>query len=66
MVEHIHQQLLSDIDTLELQLRQGLDAQQSGQIRSTDPLAVPRGYEDAVADYFRRLSSANTANDTHN
>jgi hypothetical protein len=63
MVEHIHQQLLSDIDTLELQLRQGLDAQPSDRIRSADPLAVPRGYEDAVADYFRRLSTVNTAND---
>jgi hypothetical protein len=65
MVEHIHQQLLSDLDTLELQLRQGLDAQQSGQIRSVDPLSVPRGYEEAVADYYRRLSSVNTADDHH-
>ena len=57
MVEHIRQQLLSDVDTLELQLRRNLDDQQPGQIHSADPLAVPRGYEDAVADYFRRLSS---------
>jgi hypothetical protein len=61
MVEHIHQQLLSDVDTLELQLRQSMDAQQPGQIRSSDPLSVPRGYEDAVAEYYRRLSAVSAA-----
>jgi hypothetical protein len=66
MVEHIRQQLLSDVDTLDLQLRRSLDEQQPGQIRSADPLAVPHGYEDAVADYFRRLSTVNTGNDRSN
>jgi len=66
MVEHIHQQLLSDVDTLELQLRRSLDEQQSGQIRSADPLAVPHGFEDAVAEYFRRLSTVGTVNNAVN
>jgi hypothetical protein len=57
MVEHIHQQLLSDVDTLELQLRRRLEEQQSDQIHGVDPLLIPHGYEAAVADYFRRLSA---------
>ena len=60
MVEHIHQQLLSDVDTLELQLRRRLEDQQSEQIRGVDPQLIPRGYEAAVADYFRRLSAGDT------
>ncbi len=35
MIEHIHQQLLSDVDSLELQLRRNLDAQQQGEIRAS-------------------------------
>ncbi|HMC67420.1 MAG TPA: hypothetical protein VKI65_20970, partial [Gemmataceae bacterium] len=58
MVEELHQRLLSGLDTLELQLRRDQDGKRTGQIRSTDPNAVPPGYEDAVADYFRRLSAA--------
>ena len=62
MVEELHQRLLSGVDTLELQLRRNLDDKRPGQIRSADSLAVPPGYKDAVADYFRRLS-ASTPND---
>ena len=57
MVEELHQRLLSGVDTLELQLRRSLDDKRPGQIRSADSLAVPPGYKDAVADYFRRLST---------
>jgi uncharacterized phage infection (PIP) family protein YhgE len=56
MIEQIHEQLLSDVDTLDLELRRNLAGSQAGEIRSPDPQLVPRGYEDAVADYFRRLS----------
>ena len=63
MVEELHQRLLSGVDTLELQLRRNLDDKQPGQIRSTDSLAVPPGYKDAVADYFRRLSTSTSAKD---
>jgi len=57
MVEELHQRLLSGVDTLELQLRRNMDDKHPGQIRSTDSLTVPPGYKDAVADYFRRLST---------
>ncbi len=57
MVEELHQRLLSGVDTLELQVRRNLDDKRPGQIRSADAPAVPLGYKDAVADYFRRLSA---------
>jgi hypothetical protein len=60
MVEELHQRLLSGLDTLELRLRRDLDEKRPGQIRGTDPTAIPAGYEDAVADYFRRLSTTTT------
>jgi hypothetical protein len=56
MIEHIHQQLLGELDTLELQLRRRLEQQQPP-IRGADPQLVPRGYESEVADYFRHLSA---------
>jgi hypothetical protein len=56
LVEQLHDQVLGDVDKLELQLRRTQDGKQAGQVRSTDSLPVPAGYEDAVADYFRRLS----------
>ena len=57
MVEELHQRLLSGVTTLELELRRNLDDKQPGQVRSADPAAVPPGYQDAVAEYFRRLSA---------
>jgi hypothetical protein len=63
MVEELHQRLLSGVDTLELQLRRNLDDKRPGQIRSADSLSVPTGYKDAVAEYFRRLSTSTPAKD---
>ena len=56
LVEQLHGQVLADVDKLELQLRRGADGQQAGEVRSGDSLPVPPGYQDAVAEYFRRLS----------
>ncbi len=56
LVEQLHTQVLADVDKLELQLRRQLDDKQSGQVRSGDTRTVPAGYEDSVADYYRRLS----------
>jgi hypothetical protein len=56
MVEQLHSLVLSGVDKLELQLRRSSDEQQSGQVRTSKPSAVPAGYQDAVAEYFRRLS----------
>ena len=56
LVEQLRRQVLANVDKLELQLRRDLDDKQSGHIRSGDSLRVPSGYENPVAEYFRRLS----------
>ena len=56
LVEQMHQQLVSSVDALELQLRRQLDENQGGTIRNTDPAKVPAGYQDSVAEYYRKLS----------
>jgi hypothetical protein len=56
LMEQIHQQLVSEVDALELQLRRQLEEGKGGTIRNTDPTKVPAGYQDSVAEYYRRLS----------
>jgi hypothetical protein len=56
LVERLHGQVLADVDQLELQLQREADGKPSGDARNTESLSVPAGYEDAVAEYFRRLS----------
>jgi hypothetical protein len=56
LVEQMHQQLVSSVDALELQLRRQLDENRGGTIRNTDPAKVPAGYRDSVAEYYRKLS----------
>jgi hypothetical protein len=56
LMEQIHQQLVSEVDALELQLRRQLDQNKGGTIRNTDPSKVPPGYQDSVAEYYRKLS----------
>jgi hypothetical protein len=58
LVEQMHQQLLSNVDALELQLRRQLDEKGGGTIRNTDPAKIPAGYQDSVAEYYRKLSGA--------
>jgi hypothetical protein len=58
LVEQMHQQLLSNVDALELQLRRQLDEKEGGTIRNPDPAKVPAGYQDSVAEYYRKLSGA--------
>jgi hypothetical protein len=55
MVEQLHTQVLNDVDKLELQLRRNADDQQPGQVRTSKTPTVPPGYQDAVAEYYRRL-----------
>ena len=57
LVEQMHQQLLSNVDALELQLRNQLEQSRGGTIRNTDPTKIPAGYQDSVAEYYRRLSA---------
>jgi len=52
-VERMHQELLNSVGKLELELqRSGL----SSDARTGKPYAVPAGYQDAVAEYYKRLS----------
>ena len=53
MVEQMHQEVLSSVDKLELELeRNGA----SSEARTGKPDAVPAGYQDSVAEYYRQLS----------
>jgi hypothetical protein len=53
IVEQMHREALSAVDKLELQLqRQNL----SSSARGGKPYTVPAGYQQSVADYYRRLS----------
>ena len=56
LVEQMHQQLVSGVDALELQLRHQLEKNQGGTIRNADPAKVPAGYQNSVAEYYRKLS----------
>ena len=53
MVEQLHTEVLNGVDKLELQLRHDANVEQ--QVRTTKEPAIPAGYEEAVAEYFRRL-----------
>jgi hypothetical protein len=59
LVEQLHSQVLADVDKLELHLRRQLDDNEAGQVRSGDTKSVPQGYEESVAEYYRRLSKNN-------
>ncbi len=59
MLDQLHSQVLSNLDKLELQLRRNMDDKQAGQVRTGDAQVVPDGYQESVADYFRRLSKNN-------
>ena len=56
LVKQLHDRVLGDVDKLELQMRRAAEDKRSGQVHGGDSQPVPAGYEDAVADYFRRLS----------
>jgi hypothetical protein len=53
MVEEMYREVLSSVDRIELQLqRDGAPPE----ARTGKPYAVPAGYQDSVAEYYRRLS----------
>ena len=56
IVEELHNRVLGGVDKLELQLQRTADTRQRGQVHNAESQPVPPGYEDAIADYFRRLS----------
>jgi hypothetical protein len=58
MVEELHTKVLNDVDKLELLLRRDPNEPQTGQVRTSAATAVPPGYQDAVAEYYRRLGKS--------
>jgi hypothetical protein len=46
------------VDALELQLRRQFDQNHGGTTRNTELAPVPAGYQDSVAEYYRKLPSA--------
>jgi hypothetical protein len=53
MVEKMHSEVLSSVDKLELELQ---NANASTDARQGKPYTVPQGYQESVAEYYRRLS----------
>jgi hypothetical protein len=53
IVEQMHKEMLSSINRLEIEL---LNHGATGEARSGKPQSIPDGYQEAVADYYRRLS----------
>jgi hypothetical protein len=53
MVEQMHREVLSSVDRLELELERAGGASQA---HTSKPYAIPDGYQDAVADYYKRHS----------
>ena len=54
VVEQMHREVLGSIDRLELQVERSASASLAS--RTGKPLAIPDGYQDAVAEYYRQLS----------
>jgi hypothetical protein len=52
MVEQMHQEVLSSVDRIELQLQRDSAYPEA---RTGKPYAIPTGYQDSVAEYYRRL-----------
>ena len=57
LIEDLQTRVLDQVEQIELMLRRKVDGQE-GSVRSATPQAVPPGYSNAVAEYFRKLSKA--------
>ncbi len=56
MVEELYGRVVTQVDRLELQLRHESSDEQAADVRSDRTPLVPAGYQDAVSEYYRRLS----------
>jgi hypothetical protein len=56
MVAELYGRVVSQVDQLELQLRNEAGEEQAADVRSDRAPIVPSGYKDAVSEYYRRLS----------
>jgi hypothetical protein len=52
IVEQMHREVLGSLDRIELQLQHD----SSTEARTGEPSSVPAGYQDSVAEYYKRLS----------
>ena len=55
IVGQMQKELLSSMNRLEIEL---LNHGATGEVRSGKPASIPDGYQEAVADYYRRLSKS--------
>src|ERR1700730_15211418 len=55
ILEQMHREVLSSVDRLELQLQRD---SASTQARTGKSHAIPSGYQESVAEYYRRLSKS--------
>lgn len=53
IVEQMHHEVLSSLDRIELQLQHD---NSSTEARTGKPFSIPEGYQDSVAEYYKRLS----------
>ncbi len=53
IVEQMHREVLSSLDRIDLQLQRDGSTTEA---RTGKPSSIPAGYEDSVADYYKRLS----------
>jgi hypothetical protein len=58
VVDQLFAEVRSGVDRLELQLGHDPADDNRDVVRNTESLPVPEGYQDAVAEYYRRLSKA--------
>jgi hypothetical protein len=56
--ERINAAVVAGIEQVEMLLRRKVDESDNGAVRSPGGEAVPQGYADAVAEYFRQLSKS--------
>lgn len=56
--QELYGRVLSEVDQLQLQLSRAAEGVTPAAVRSDRPLNVPPGYQQAVADYYRRLSQS--------
>jgi hypothetical protein len=60
LIEQEFQALVNLTEQLELKLAGAQDASESSAVRAAAPAQIAQGFEDAVAEYFRRLSESQT------
>lgn len=55
LVEQMHREMLSSINQIEIQI---INKRAETEVRSGRSFVIPPGYQDSVADYYRRLSKS--------